>query len=91
MAACGGYPEVYSTTLFNSFVAMRISRTGDNQSVFEGRAETVSHTNDLTRLVPPLIDALFTGFPGNSGETIRVRLPDPPKTAQRPVPGYAPS
>lgn len=89
----GGYPEVYSTTLFNSFVAMRISRSSDNQSVFEGRAETVSSTNDLTRLVPPLVDALFTGFPGNSGETIRVRLPElPAKAAIRKAPsGYAPN
>ena len=60
----GGGSQVYSTTLFNSFVALRISRAGDNQSVFEGRAETVTRTNDLTRLVPPLVDALFTGFPG---------------------------
>ena len=88
----GGYPEVYSTTLFNSYVAMRISRSTDNQSVFEGRAETVSSTNDLTRLVPPLVDALFTGFPGNSGETIRVRLPElPAKAAIKKAPsGYAP-
>ena len=74
-------PEVYSTTQYNSYVALRINRTADNQSVFEGRAETVSGTNDLTRLVPPLVDALFTGFPGNSGETIRVRLPEPPRRA----------
>lgn len=88
-----GYPEVYSTTLFNSFVAMRISRAADNQSVFEGRAETVSRTNDLTQLVPPLVEALFTGFPGNSGETIRVRLPEAQSraAATRKAPsGYAP-
>ena len=74
-------PEVYSVTQFNSYVALRINRVADNSSVFEGRAETVSRTNDLTRLVPPLVDALFTGFPGNSGETVRVRLPD----GQRPA------
>ena len=72
-------PEVYSTTEFNSYVAIRINRIADNQSVFEGRAETVARTNDLTRLVPKLVDALFTGFPGNSGETIRVRLPETPR------------
>lgn len=87
------YPQVYSTTLFNSFVALRISRAADNQSVFEGRAETVTRTNDLTRLVPPLVDALFTGFPGNSGETIRVRLPVDPTAARmvkKPASGSAP-
>lgn len=88
-----GYgPEVYSQTIFNAYVAMRISRAADNQSVFEGRAETVSRTNDLTRLVPPLVNALFTGFPGNSGETIRVRLPTEPgrPAAVKPVSGSAP-
>lgn len=80
-------PEVYSTTQYNSFVAMRINRTADNLSVFEGRAETVSRSGDLTRLVPPLVDALFTGFPGNSGETIRVRLPDRPQRTMTYAPG----
>lgn len=86
------YPQVYSETLFNSFVAVRISRASDNQSVFEGRAETVTRTNDLTRLVPPLVDALFTGFPGNNGETIRVRLPvdTTQRMVKKPASGYAP-
>jgi len=91
--AFGYAPQVYSETIFNSYVALRISRAADNQAVFEGRAETVTRTNDLTRLVPPLVDALFTGFPGNSGETIRVRLPSDPakRAAVKPVPsGYAP-
>lgn len=66
------YPEVYSTTQYNGFLAMRITRTADNSSVFEGRAETVAQTNDLTRLVPNLVTALFTNFPGRSGETVRV-------------------
>ena len=82
-------PEVYSTTEYNSYVALRINRVADNQSVFEGRAETVARTNDLTRLVPPLVDALFTGFPGNSGETIRVRLPEVPR-APAPIVTRAP-
>ena len=40
----GDYPEVYSETIYNSHVDMRINRTVDNVSVFEGRAETVATT-----------------------------------------------
>jgi hypothetical protein len=70
----GGYPEVYSQTVYNSHVDLRINRTVDNANVFEGRAETVATTDDLTRLVPNLITAIFTNFPGNSGQTIRVQV-----------------
>ena len=70
----GDYPEVYSVTQYNSFVDLRINRVGDNASVFEGRAETIATTNDLTRLVPNLITALFTNFPGYNGQTVRVKV-----------------
>ena len=70
----GDYPEVYSVTQYNTFVDLRINRTADNVSVFEGRAETVATTNDLTRLVPNLITSIFTNFPGNNGQTIRVTI-----------------
>jgi hypothetical protein len=70
----GDYPEVYSHTVYNSHVDLRINRAGDNVAVFEGRAETVANTNDLTRLVPNLITAIFTNFPGNNGQTVRVQV-----------------
>ena len=70
----GDYPETYSQTIYNSHVDLRINRAGDNVAVFEGRAETVANTNDLTRLVPNLITAIFTNFPGNNGQTVRVQV-----------------
>lgn len=72
-----GYPEVYSVTQYNSYVDMRINRAADNVNVFEGRAETVADTNDLTVLVPNLVTALFTNFPGNSGQTVKVKVVPP--------------
>lgn len=81
------YPQVTSTTQYNSFVDMKIVRAADNSSVFEGRAETVSTSNDLTKLVPNLVTAIFTNFPGSSGETVRVRFdpsqPGKPATVSR--------
>ncbi len=70
----GDYPEVYSQTIYNSYVDVRINRTADNLAVFEGRSETVATTNDLTKLVPNLITAIFTNFPGNNGQTVRVQI-----------------
>lgn len=69
------YPEVYSYTVYNSFVDMRITRAGTNDSVFEGRAEANTRSDDLTRLVPNLVTAMFTNFPGRSGERVRVNVP----------------
>lgn len=69
------YPEVYSYTVYNSFVDMKIARAGTNDSVFEGRAEAVTRSDDLTKLVPNLVTAMFTDFPGRSGERIRVKVP----------------
>ena len=74
-----GYPEVTSYTVYTSFVDMDIKRTADGQSVFEGTAKARSGTDQLQVLVPNLIEALFTGFPGNSGETVRITVPNEPR------------
>ena len=76
-------PEVYSVTQYNAELAMKIVRSADKASLFEGRAETISTTNNLTRLVPNLVTAIFTNFPGNSGETVRVRF-DPAQPTKAP-------
>lgn len=68
-------PEVYSYTVYSSFVDMKIARSGSNESVFEGRAEANTRSDDLTRLVPNLVTAMFTNFPGRSGERVRVNVP----------------
>lgn len=73
----GGYeqPEVYSYTVYSSFLSMKVARTADSESVFEGRAEAQSRTAELTVLVPNLVEAMFTNFPGISGETVTVKIP----------------
>jgi hypothetical protein len=84
----GGWssPEIYSVTEFNAVMALKMQRTADKASLFEGRAETVSRNNNLTVLMPNLVRAMFTQFPGNSGETVRVRFnptrPDQPATVR---------
>jgi len=69
----GGY-DVRSYTLYTSFLDLDIRRSGDGQSLFEGHAQARSQSNELPALVPNLIEAMFTGFPGNSGETVRITV-----------------
>src|SRR3546814_5988609 len=72
-------PEVYSYTVYSSFLDMKITRARTGESVFEGRAETQTRSDDLTKLVPKLVTAMFTNFPGRSGETIKEKVHAPPK------------
>ena len=70
-----GYGEdidVY--TVFTSYLDMDIKRAGDGESVFEGTARARSRTDELGVLVPNLVEAMFTGFPGNSGETVKITV-----------------
>jgi hypothetical protein len=77
-----GGPDVRSYTIYTSGVELKIDRRADGQRLFEGKAEAVSRSNRLPRLVPNLVDALFTDFPGNSGETVRITIRDDEKTVR---------
>lgn len=77
------YNSVESYTVYNSELDMKIERRGDHSRVFEGTAKAMSTDDDLTTLVPNLIDAMFTGFPGNSGETVKITIAPPDKRAAR--------
>jgi hypothetical protein len=74
-----GYDEIRTYTVYTSYLDLDIRRTADGQSVFEGTAKARSRDDDLQRLVPNLVEAMFTGFPGNSGETVRITVPPPPR------------
>ncbi|WP_068865768.1 DUF4136 domain-containing protein [Erythrobacter dokdonensis] len=78
-----GGPNVRSYTIFTSGIELKIDRAADGQRLFEGRAEAVSRSNRLPRLVPNLVDAMFTDFPGNSGETVRITIRDDEKTVRQ--------
>lgn len=80
----GGVPDVRSYTVYTSELDLRIDRVADNQRLFEGRAQAQSRSNNLPYVVPNLVQAMFTEFPGNSGETVRISIA-PEKTKVRPV------
>jgi len=64
-----------SYTVYVSHLDLDIRRRADNASLFEGHAKARSQSDELGRLVPNLVEAMFTGFPGRSGETIRITVP----------------
>ncbi|MFC4292889.1 DUF4136 domain-containing protein [Sphingorhabdus arenilitoris] len=74
----GGY-DVESFTVYTGDIDMKITRNSDGKSLFEGKAEAKSRSNKLPYLVPNLIEAMFTGFPGNSGEVVRISVAPEPK------------
>lgn len=66
--------DIQVDTVYTSFLDLDIRRAADNQSLFEGKAQARSETSELPVLVPNLIEAMFTGFPGNNGETVRITV-----------------
>lgn len=69
-----GYSDIDSYTVYTSTLTMKIDRATDGKRLFEGTAKAQSLSNKLTYLVPNLVEAMFTNFPGNSGETVRVTI-----------------
>jgi hypothetical protein len=80
-----GYPEISSYTYYVSHLDLKIRRTGDGRTVFEGRARARSVDASLPHLVPNLVEAMFTGFPGRSGEEMMITVPPPPKAGAAPI------
>jgi hypothetical protein len=64
--------DVY--TVYTSYLDMDIKRSADGEAVFEGTARARSRSDELGVLVPNLVEAMFTGFPGNSGETVKITV-----------------
>jgi hypothetical protein len=69
-----GGSDIQSYTIYTSGIELKIDRTADGARLFEGKAEAVSTSNRLQYLVPNLVEAMFTDFPGNSGETVRISV-----------------
>lgn len=69
----GGY-GMDSFTVYTSNIDLKIKRASDGINLFEGKAEAKSRSNKLPYLVPNLVEAMFTDFPGNSGETVRISV-----------------
>ena len=69
----GGYREY---TVYKSHLSMNIVQRATTAPLFDGRAQARSQTDEEDVLVPNLIQAMFTGFPGRNGETVRITVPN---------------
>ncbi|HEX6603316.1 MAG TPA: DUF4136 domain-containing protein [Sphingomicrobium sp.] len=65
---------------YHSQVDLHIRAAGTGQPLFDGRAQARSQTNRLDVVVPSLVEAMFAGFPGRSGETVKITIPTRPRT-----------
>ena len=63
-----------SYTVYVSEISLKIDRSADGKRLFEGKAEAASMSNRLGYLVPNLVEAMFTDFPGRNGETVRISI-----------------
>ena len=74
----GGYygSGIRSYTEYHSEIGLHIRQNVTNAPMFDGRAMARSRTNRLDMLLPSLIDAMFTGFPGQYGETVKITIPE---------------
>ncbi len=70
----GGGPDVTSYTVYTSGIELKIDDAQTGERLFEGNAQAASTSNRLQYLVPNLVEAMFTDFPGNSGETVRISI-----------------
>jgi hypothetical protein len=70
----GGFNNVDVVTVYTSGIDLKIDRRADGKRLFEGKAEAASTSNRLPYLVPNLVEAMFTNFPGSNGETVRISI-----------------
>jgi len=63
---------------YHSQVDLHIRAAGTDLPLFDGRAQARSTTNRLDVVLPSLVEAMFTGFPGRNGETVKITIPTPP-------------
>jgi len=59
---------------YHSEVDLHI-RGKSGQALFDGRAQARSQTNRLDVVIPSMVEAMFAGFPGRSGETVKITVP----------------
>lgn len=78
-----GGSDIRSYTVYTSGIDLKIDDAASGERLFEGKAEAASRSNRLQYLVPNLVEAMFTDFPGNSGETVRISIAPEEQRASR--------
>lgn len=61
-------------TVTAALMTMHIRRTSDNTAVWEGRATTIAPAADPFSAAPALLEALLKNFPGQSGQSVKLKV-----------------
>lgn len=61
-------------TVTNATMMVQIRRVSDGSAVWEGRANSIAPGADPMSAAPALLQALFKGFPGISGQPVKVKV-----------------
>ena len=81
-----GYGDVDVVTVYTSELDLEIDDKSSGRRLFEGKAQAASRSNRLGYLVPNLVEAMFTDFPGHNGETVRISIaPEDGKRTVKPI------
>lgn len=62
-------PDVYSRTVYTRKLEMKIVNTAKDQIAFEGRAISEGPKQEISLIMPYLVESMFRDFPGASGTT----------------------
>ena len=65
---------------YHSGLELHIRARGSNAPLFDGRAQARSQTDRLDVVIPSLVEAMFTNFPGRNGETVKITIPTRPRS-----------
>ena len=76
----GGRGGVDSYVEYHSDLDLHIRSRGTNAPLFDGRAQARSQTDRLDVVIPSLVEAMFTNFPGRNGETVKITVPTRPRS-----------
>jgi hypothetical protein len=63
---------------YHSQIDVHIRAAGTNAALFDGRVQARSETSRLDVVIPSLVEAMFTGFPGRNGEVVKITIPTRP-------------
>jgi hypothetical protein len=63
---------------YHSQIDLHIRAAGTNAALFDGRVQARSETSRLDVVIPSLVEAMFTGFPGRNGEVVKITIPTRP-------------
>jgi hypothetical protein len=63
---------------YHSQIDVHIRAAGTNAALFDGRVQARSGTSRLDVVIPSLVEAMFTGFPGRNGEVVKITIPTRP-------------